>query len=627
MAVSTGRLAFRRGKDLRVRDRMAGGFGGGNTERIMRTDRLLCLILTLLVLLAYSNSFQNSFQYDDTHVIERNAFIKDPANIPRFFVNPRFGSGICSETSSYRPLLMASFALNYSLGALNVFGYHLFNFVVHLVCTLLVYFITLNLFRFDGFTEGRGAFRCRLAALFAALLFGLHPVETESVTYVSGRSSSLSALFYLASFLAFAQYRLAGKARFLVFSSLWYVCTLLVKETGVTLFPVLVVFSAVFPPGGDFRRRCFSLAPHLLISILYLALRAYFFGSFQYGSPPARSFYEHVLTQPRAWVHYLGTLLLPLNLNVDYDFPVSHSILESGVVLSLCLLLALILIAGYLSRQNRFIALWGFWFALNLAPTNSLIILEDVVSDRWLYLPSVAFAVLLAYGASWIYRAWFEAGSRAGKFLFFFLCVLAVELYGYSTVLRNFAWTSQRTLWEDAVSKSPNKPRPYNGLGVAFSLNNRFGEAKRNFYRAIALEPRWGQPYLNLGYVYSLEGNFDKAIEFYQKAIPLSETFLAEIYNNLGLVYLSQGKMEEGRESFLKAIDIRPHDPFPYCNLGSYYERKGEIDQAIHFYERSAKLSPESHVLHGALSVLYERKGWKEKSKEAYKKFLRYAPR
>jgi tetratricopeptide (TPR) repeat protein len=514
------------------------------------------------------------------------------------------------------------------LGGLNVFGYHLLNFLVHLICAFLVYFVTLYLFRFGSEPSGTNAFRFQLTALFAALIFGLHPIQTESVTYISSRSSSMAALFYLASFFAYLQYILTGRIRYLVLSSAAYVGTLLVKETGITLLAILFLFNVMFPHERSLKRRYGSLLPHFLLSLVYLGMRVYFFASLAYSNPPVRSFYDHLLTQPRAWVYYLGTLILPLNLNVDYDFPVSHSVLESSVILSLLLLAGLALLIFWLSRSNRLIAFWALWFGINLAPTNSLIILEDLIADRWLYLPSVGYAILMAYAVSWIYQALVEGRSRVVKVIFFFFCALTIELYGYSTLLRNFDWTSQRTLWEDAVAKSPNKARTYNGLGLALLQEGRLEEASQYFQQAITLKPKDGQAYLNLGYVYSLQGDYGKAIEYYEMAIPLlNATFLPDAYNNLGVVYLEQRRMEEAKKCFLKAMEIRPHDPRPYCNLGAYHEKKGELDPAIHFYETSAKLAPEIPTPHGALSILYERKGWKEKSKEAYHKFLKNSAR
>jgi tetratricopeptide (TPR) repeat protein len=597
--------------------------GSGKPMRNYR-NHLFCLIITLLTLLAYSNSFENAFQYDDTHVIERNPFIKDPSRIAQFFVNPHLGSGLASETSSYRPLLMASLSINHFLGGLNVFGYHLFNFFVHLLCTLLVYAIILYIFRFTNLSTEANSLRGQLIALFASLVFGLHPVQTESVTYITGRSSSLIALFFLASFFAYMQYRFTQSIRYLVFSSLSFACSLLVKETAITLLAVVVLFDFMFLHGRTLRNRFLSLLPHFSLSILYLIFRVYLFGSLQYGTKPIRPFYEQMLSQSRAWVHYLGTLLLPLNLNIDYDFPVSHSILEYGVMLGILILAALSWIIWRFSRSNRLIGFFALWFTITLLPTNSVIALDDLVTDRWLYLSSVGYAVLLALTADWFFNRRVQPRGRAGKIVFFSLCALVIELYGFSTLLRNFDWMSQRTLWEDTVSKSPNKARPYNALGLALALQNRLEEATQTLRHAIELDPRAGQPYLNMGYVYSLQENLDKAIECYEKVIPLSPRLLPEIYNNLGLTYLKKGKLEESEKYLRMAIELRPHNAAAHCNLGLYYEKKGDIAQAISSQEKANKLDPDNYLPYEALSRLYKMNGWEEKSQAAYRDFQKY---
>ena len=593
----------------------------------MKKNFLFCLVIILLTLLVYSNSFEGAFQYDDNHVIERNPFVKDPGRIPQFFVDPQLGSGIYTETSSYRPLLMASLGFNYLLGGMNVFGYHLLNFFLHLLCTILVYFLILHILQFTHPPGQVDSLRYSLMALFAALVFGLHPVQTESVTYINGRASSLTGLFFLASFLTYMQYRLSGTIRYLLLSAFAYASALLVKETAITLFPILLLFNVMFAHGSNFRDRCVSLIPHFLLTLLYLIMRVYFFGSLQYGLRPLRPLYDQLLSQSRAWVHYLGTLLLPLNLNINYDFPVSHSILEYPVMLSIFILAALSWVIWRLSRSDRLIGFFALWFAITLLPTNSVIALEDLVCDRWLYLSVVGYAALLALAAGWIFQKRVEAGGRAGKIVFFSLCALVVELYGFSTLLRNFDFTSPRTLWEDAVSKAPQNPRAYTSLGVALVSQGRLEEGARKFRQAIALEPRGGQAYLNLGYVYSVQGDLDNAIAFYEKAIPLSPKLLPEIYNNLGLAYLNQGKMEESEKYLREAIAIRPHIAAPHYNLGLYFEKMGDIEQAISYHEKANKLDPDYHLPYSALSRLYKIKGWSEKSREAYRNFLKYSSR
>ena len=591
----------------------------------MRRNLLFSLIILLLTFLAYANSFENSFHHDDLHVIVRNPHIKDLNKVPLLFLQPQMGSGVYTETSSYRPLLMATFALNFHLGSSNVFGYHLFNFGLHVFCAILVYFILFHLFRFAGMASAGNPLRDQLTALFAALIFALHPVQTESVTYITGRSSLLTAAFFLAAFYAYMQYGLNRNPGYLFLSLLAYAAALLVKETAVTLLPLLMFLDYLSPRGRTWKDRILALLPFVLLSAIYIGIRLHFFGSLHYAGDPLRPFSAHLLTQPRAWVHYLGTLLLPLNLNMDYDFRVSYSLLESEVLGSLFILVALTIVLWRLSKWNRLVGFFSLWFLVTLLPTNSIIVLEDLVSDRWIYLSSVGFAVLFALVAFWIYHHLIEGGNRVRKLVFFFLCALVIELYGFSTILRNFTWTSPLTLWEDAVSKSPQKARTLNALGAALASQGRLEEARQRLSQAIALEPRGGQAYLNLGYVFAEQGKLDKAIALYKMGIPLNPKLLSEIHNNLGAIYFKQEKLEAAEKEFRLAIELRPHNAPPYFNLGLWYEKQGNLDQAISFVETAVQLAPDYVKCYDVLSRLYARKGWKVKSQEANAKFLKFS--
>jgi tetratricopeptide (TPR) repeat protein len=265
--------------------------------------------------------------------------------------------------------------------------------------------------------------------------------------------------------------------------------------------------------------------------------------------------------------------------------------------------------------------------AVNLFPTNSIIPLEDLVADRWLYLSCAAYAALLALGADWIFQARLKARGRGAKIVFFCCCALAIEFYGFSTLLRNFDWSNQRTLWEDAVAKSPGKARPYNGLGLALVLQGRLEEAKGAFQKAISLEPRGGQPYLNLAYIYNLQGDWESAIEYYTRAIPLCPRLLSDIYGRMGLAYFRQGKMGDSEKYSRKAIEIRPHNALPYYILGLHFEANGDIEQAISYVEKANKLDPDYLLPYDALSRLYRENGSNEKSQEAYQKFLKLSSR
>jgi tetratricopeptide (TPR) repeat protein len=237
----------------------------------------------------------------------------------------------------------------------------------------------------------------------------------------------------------------------------------------------------------------------------------------------------------------------------------------------------------------------------------------------------VGYAVIMALAAEWIFRVKVRGGNRAKKMIFFFLCALVVEFYGFATVLRNFTWTSYWTLWEDAAAKSPNKSRPHLALGVGLNEAGRAAEAIEELKKAIQLYPRGGEPYLNLGYIYLRQGKLEESIQVFQKAIVLSPRLAPEIHNNLGAVYLLQGRKEEGIKELQLALKERPHYSRPYSSLGNFYEKEGDTDKAISCMEKAAKLEPEYVPVHKALMRLYEKKGWKEKSQEAHRNYLKYA--
>lgn len=594
--------------------------------KLPKTSRFFLIIITLLTLLAYSNSFESSFQYDDAHVIINNPAVKNPANIGEFFINPQLGSGIIKEMGSYRPLLMATFALNYSLGGLDVFGYHLVNFLLHVLCAWLVFSITCIFMSLPPYGEETNSTPRNLTALLAALLFALHPLQTESVTYITGRSSTLCALFILGSLWGYVRYSLSQKTPYLFLSSFSFLCALLAKETAVTLLLALLIYNFFFPLSRTWKQRLLSLFPHLVLSGAYLLLRMHLLASLPYNARSVRPFYDNLLTQPTAWVHYLRSLVFPVNLSVDYDFPIARSILDHQVLLSIGILVALALIIWKISRHHPATGFFACWFGINLGPTNTLIPLEDVITDRWMYLPLAGYAVLAAMAAEWVFRSRVKNSSRAAKVLFFFFCVLAVELYGFSTTLRNFLWTTDWALWEDAVAKSPNKPRPHIGLGLALMGVGKMDEAITEFQKSIQLDQTDGRAYTNLGYAFFIQNRVEKAIPLFKKGMEVSPRVSPESHNNLAMCYKRLGDMETAIQELQLALSARPLYSSPHYNLGQIYEEKGEIDKAIWHMEKTVQIMPESFNAYKALTRLYEKKGWKEKSQKAFKDSVKYAP-
>ncbi len=421
---------------------------------------ILILVLTASVLLAYSNTFNASFQFDDLTIIIDNEAIRSLRNLP----------GILS---GQRGITMASFAVNFALGGMDVTGYHIVNIGIHILNAVAAYFLVFGIFR-----EGDEA-RAKKIAAFSSLIFALHPVQTQSVTYLIQRMESLSALFYLLGLLVFIKAAKAASAikKVFLFSAvcLLYVLGFYSKETAFTFPAVVFLYDFYFISGGNVRRVLPRWPVYLALAglLVFLAIHDIvpISGFGDLGKESARSEVQtpgaptvpglktgqtggelrqaedalaalrreryvttgfslrdlgpkdYLYTQFNVLVYYISLLLVPVNQNVDYDFPVARSLFKApaahdGTVLnipmlppvvSLGILLAIIALGVYLFLALRrgananekkggidglAASFFIFWFFIILSPTSSFIPIRDVIFEHRLYLASLGFSVI-----------------------------------------------------------------------------------------------------------------------------------------------------------------------------------------------------------------------------------------
>jgi hypothetical protein len=397
----------------------------------MRSRQHLChlLLIAAAILAVYANSFSNGFHFDDVPVILENARLKDLRLLPQLVTEHR---GVC----------MATFALNYAVGGLNVFGYHLVNVGIHLANAILVYLLVFRTLTLSGAAgeEGRGLPAGRLA-LFSALLFALHPIQTQAVNYIVQRMEILASLFYLLGLVLFVNAAAApGRiARALLYGGVAgaYLLGLQSKEIVITLPAVILLYDFFFIAGGSLGKLAGRWPVHLALFglMIFFALRIIgLLGGFSAPAPAAPSTSltagamagfavqtitprEYLYTQFNVLLYYIVLLLVPANLNVDYDFPVSRGLFEwprvsEGTVLniplpppaiSLAILLGIVTVAFglYLSgvRRSRpelkVMAFFVFWFFIILAPTSSFVPVLDVIFEHRVYLAAAGYAVIL----------------------------------------------------------------------------------------------------------------------------------------------------------------------------------------------------------------------------------------
>jgi tetratricopeptide (TPR) repeat protein len=538
---------------------------------------LSAAVLLVLTAAAYWNSFDAPFVFDDLLTIQTNSRVQ-------------FGDALRPSIWTTRPVLYLTFAINYALHGQQVWGYHLVNFILHFLNGILVFLIAQHIFRrcASGETEAR------TWALLAAAFFVVHPVQTESVTYISSRSELLSTAFYGFAFLCFLKRdpRKIGFFWSLIVAAL-FLLGLFAKETVISLPAVLLAYDFLFFSDGSFRGILYRWRFYITFVIGGIAA-AYFLVTalLQHAIGTANSHvtgWQYFLTELRVIVIYLRLLVLPVGLNLDHDFRLSNSLLEFPVAASILAVIGFFVFAWHLRRRQPVISFSILWFFITLAPTSSFISIPDVISEHRLYLPlmgiSLAFPLLVGYVAALLKPKIRLSVAAASTTLLFVLLI--------GTVRRNEVWRSEISLWDDVIAKSPHKARPYNNLGRAYFNRGQFDRALAVAQRGVqnvedvmdrlAFQQFMGNTYIQMH-------RYEEAAALFRETVKVEDKHLASTaYNNIGVAYVymagtrsgaeKQEALNKAAEAFRKSSDI---DESMFLAFDSYidvlYESGGKDD-------------------------------------------------
>ncbi len=578
------------------------------------------LVIVLLGLLIYSNIYGAPFVLDDIRGISGNP---DITSFHNFFLS----------ANHQRMFGYLTLTINYELGGLHSVGYHLFNITVHLINAVLVFFLVLAAFRtpfLNKFAVTAGA-RAYLIALFSGLVFVAHPLQTEAVTYTIQRFASLATLFYLLTILLYARWKTSpaessdgmnGAAETGRSGKYYYVASLssavlamASKETAFTLPAVLVMWEFFFYFGPRLKR-FLRLLPFAAISMLipltiFLSGKPLFSGGGVSSPPPAL---DYLLTQFRVIVTYIRLLLFPAGQNLDYDYPVYHSLFNPNVFLSLILLLAIVVTATYLvhrSRQKdagqlRLIAFGIFFFFITLSVESSVIPISDVIFEHRVYLPSAGFIIAAVTAIVLLATALSKRVPAAGKLLIPAL-ILMVAALGAVTYARNSVWGSARSLWSDAVAKSPDKARPHINLGLAYEQHFMINQAQKELEKAVSIQPD-APTLFELGMLYEFEGHLPQAMETLTRSLELVPDSPNTHYG-LGNVYLDEGKLEEAKSEYLTAVSEKANDAQFLNSLGAVMAMEGDFAGAASKFEQSIKANPGFALAYNNLGLADQKQG------------------
>jgi len=566
----------------------------------LRNPFLHAVLIILVSLVAYSNTFQVPFQFDDPRSITDVPFVRDLRLFPNVF-------------TLHRSVGFFSFALNYRLHGTDVLGYHIVNLAIHMLNALLVYGLVVLSFRTPKLQESFLLKHAKPIAILSALLFASHPVQTQAVTYIAQRFASLSTFFFLASVAAYIESRIVARPKSSPYRSFaWYGVSVLsaalamkTKEIAFTLPIIIVLYEFLFFT-GPVKRRVLVLLPLMLtmviipVSLLRIDRPL---GTLMNDVSEATKVHttagraEYLFTQFRVIVTYLRLLIFPENQNLDYDYPLFDTFLAPEVILSFLLLLLILGTGVYLLYRDRHapgvgrLAAFGiFWFFITISVESSVIPIADVIFEHRLYLPSVGFFIALTISLFWAAERLETRWEYAIRAVVVFLAA-AVAIFTGLTVARNSVWQSEVSLWEDVIEKSPMKARGYNGLGLAYFNKNQYDKAIEEFAHAIALHPSYGVAFNNIGNAFYRRGLYGQALEAQTRAVSLEPKNPVFHYNR-GLTYAATGAYELAIEEYDKAIVLDPAYAEAYNNLGQVYYMKGLYNLAIEAYTKALTISP-----------------------------------
>jgi tetratricopeptide (TPR) repeat protein len=584
-------------------------------------EGLMLLSLAVAVFMIYSNTLSCTFIFDDVRNIQSNPHIR----MTRLALDGITRAGFESPSSN-RPIANISFALNYYFHGYNISGYHVVNILIHIATGMLLYVFAKTTLSIPSLRSAYGSYGW--ISFFTVCIWLVHPVHTQSVTYLVQRMNSMAAMFYVLSLLLYARARLSEEKRnkLALFAGciLTGILALGSKEIAATLPFFIFLYEWYFFRDLSWtwlKRHAFGFAG-LLIIIAFVAFmfletdasqkKLALYGVQDFTLP------QRALTEFRVVILYISLLILPhpSRLNLEYDFPLSYSMVDPiTTLLSMGAIGGLIGLAIYVAKRERLLSFCILWFLGNLVIESSVIGLALIFEHRT-YLPSMLvslMAVTLAF-------RYIKPKQLLVALLFIMMIVYSVWAYE-----RNSVWSDEVVFWKDCVKKSPKNAGLHNNLGNALMSRGNIEEAIRHFFEALRIDPLYAEVHNNLGLALAQQGKHKEAISHYSEALRIKPDY-AEAHNNLGLALADQGSFKEAISHYFEALRIDPDCAEAHNNLGAALARQDNIEEAIRHYTFALRINPNFTKAHSNLGLALKRQGRHKEAISHFSEALRMEP-
>lgn len=619
------------------------------------SDGTLFSILISISVLPYCNSLGNGFVYDDTTQILDNPYIVSFHYLRRIFTTAAWSYvGSYGYTNYYRPVMTFGYLLCFQVFGAAPYGFHLANILLHAAVVCALYALT------------RRMFGSRSVAFLAAGIFALHPIHTESVDWVAAVTDPEVTLFFLLTFWFFLRLPKPGGKRSegsVLGMAGSFVLALCSKEQALMLPILATIYEHYYREDRRETKWLEKVSRYSLLwflALAYVLFREHMFGAFApiIGHADVTR-YEVCLSGIALLGQYVWKLLWPASLCAFYVFHASANLLDPRVLEGVAALAAGAGGLVFLWQRYRAASFGGVWFLATLAPVLDIRVLasDNVFAERYLYLPSVGFCWLAAFGLMKLWdgisvrpRAWRWAAG-------FFLCALAVmcaarivtrnrdwrdEIVFYSTTLQaspeavpiyNYLgsvywnrgdWGSAERQWQKALQIVPDSPPLLNNLGLLYMKRDELPKAVDYFRKSVAGNPAFPDPHLNLGVAYEQMGMKNGA-EFQYKVAERLAPLNLHIHNRLGGLYLGEGRIEEAEKQFSISVSIAPN-VVAYDALGEILAQRQAPAAAEIMFGRSISLNPSDLRARASLAALYRSSGRTAQAAEQYRTILKFDP-
>ncbi len=568
------------------------------------------LFLCAVAFILYFPTLKAPFTFDDQPVILANISIQH--------LNQGFkGLQEIWDYKHTRFLNHLSYAINFYFHKFDVLGYHFLSLLIHILTAMGV--LCFTKFIIDAKEDIQSKFDI---PLLAALLFIVHPVNTESVSYIAQRASSLVALFYVWSVFFYAKARrsLLIKDKILGFSfaGMFAFLSIFSKETALTIpLAYLLVDYLILNKKPPRWLMLFLILLILIVGAFFdFKWLAVLFGgaSSQSHYGEILSFSTYLMSQLKVLVLLLKLTFIPFPLNLDYDFPMSRSIFDLAEFLSLAFLSILIWLGYIYRKSNWYFSFAIFWFFISLL-THVLPLRANVIAEHKLYLTYILLMPVLCYG---LYKALSPKS-------FFFLTIFFIIFFSALTIQRNLLWADPVLIWKDTISKSPHKARPYLNLAWSYAHKGDFSSALKVYLEALAIKPVETETYINIATIYQRQKMPERAFSYINKAIEKDPQFYLSYFKR-GSLLASSGRYFEAIADFSKVLELNSDYWESYRMRGKVYFSVNEDRKSLNDMNIWLSKSPLDIEILTLRAEIYFRQKQYDKALEDYNKLMQLHP-